>query len=814
MPVMRTKGGKVKRTRAHSPMRSRFKPIFKMLKSLFGAAMLVLALNAQAQFSIMGFVRNVTDKKKLPGATLQLDGSRTSTITDEFGFFRLDKIPVGDHTIVIRFLGYEEKVQPVNVQGSTTLDIDLAEVTTLTDEVVVLSTRANENTPTTYTNINAQAIQKQNFGQDLPFILNWTPSVVTTSDAGAGVGYTGIRIRGSDATRVNVTINGIPYNDSESQQTYWVDIPDVASSTQSIQIQRGVGTSSNGAGAFGASVNVQTNSLRTDPYADVITAFGSFNTQRYTLRAGTGLIDNKWTFDAKVSKITSDGYVERAASDLGSYYLSGGYYGKNTIVKAIAFGGSEKTYQSWYGVGEEDLITNRRMNYAGAIYDADGNISRYYDNQVDNYKQDNYQLHISQQLGKCWNANIAFHYTYGRGYYEEYHQGESFAGLGLPDVVLKDTILASSDVIVRKWLDNKFYGATYSVNYTRNKSIVVIGGAFNQYGNAQHYGEIIWAQYADKIPIRYQYYTGTAQKNDFNTYAKWNYNLTDALNTFVDLQYRHIDYQTKGIRDDQSPYDVNEKFDFFNPKVGLSYALSEKNVLYASYAVANREPNRSDYVDGEVKPKPEHLENLEVGLRKNATRYAFEVNYYLMNYTDQLVLTGALDNTGSPIRANVGKSYRTGIEASGIIHFSDRWAWNLNATLSANKNKDYVIVDENNITTIKNTSIILSPQLIGGSQLSWNAFRNFQATWLSKYVGKQYLDNTENDNLILASYFINDLRLTYQVNPKGMKEMGFSFLLNNLFDIKYSSNGAAYGSTPYYYPQAGRNFMVMMTLKF
>jgi len=785
-----------------------------MLRSFIAAAMLVLALNAQAQFSITGFVRDAASNKKLPGATLQLEGNQTSTTTDEFGFFRLNKVLAGDHTIVIRFLGYEKKSQSVNVLGNVTLDVDLTEVTTLTDEVVVLSTRANENTPTTYTNVNTQTIQKQNFGQDLPYILNWTPSVVTTSDAGAGVGYTGIRIRGSDATRVNVTINGIPYNDSESQQTYWVDIPDVASSTQSIQIQRGVGTSSNGAGAFGASVNVQTNSLRADPYADIITAFGSFNTQRYTIRTGTGLINDRWAFDAKISRITSDGYVERAASDLGSYYLSGGYYGKNTIIKAIAFGGSEKTYQSWYGIGEEDLVTNRRMNYAGAIYDANGNIARYYDNQVDDYKQDNYQLHVSQQLGMYWNANLALHYTYGRGYYEEYHQGESFAGLGLPDVVLKDTTLTSSDVVVRKWLDNKFYGVTYSANYIKDRSSIVIGGAFNQYGHAQHYGEIAWAQYADHIPIRYQYYTGSAQKNDFNTYAKWNYNLTGALNTFVDLQYRHIDYQTKGIRDDQRPYDVNEKFDFFNPKLGLSYTLSERNVLYASYAVANREPNRSDYLDGEVKPKPEHLENLEMGLRRNSIRYAFEVNYYLMNYTDQLVLTGALDNTGSPIRANVGKSYRTGLEASGIIRFSERWTWNLNATLSANKNKDYVIVDENSITTIKNTSIILSPQLIGGSQLSWNAFRDFQVTWLSKYVGKQYLNNNENDNLVLANYFINDLRLNYQIIPKGMKGIGFSLLVNNLLDMKYSSNGAAYGSTPYYYPQAGRNFMVMMTFKF
>ncbi|MEJ0054163.1 MAG: TonB-dependent receptor [Bacteroidota bacterium] len=784
-----------------------------MFKSILAVALLVLAYNANAQFSITGSVHDSKDNRKLAGATLQVDGNNVSTVTDEFGWFRIDKLSPGDHTVRVRFLGYDEKSETINLQADLALDFSMNEASTLTDEVVVVATRANDKTPTTFSNVSTQAIQKQNFGQDLPYILNWTPSVVTTSDAGAGVGYTGLRVRGSDASRVNVTINGIPYNDSESQGTYWVDIPDIASSTQSIQIQRGVGTSSNGAGAFGASLNVQTNSLRADPYTEIMTAAGSFNTQRYTLRAGTGLINNRWAFDGKVSKITSDGYVERAASDLNSYYLSGGYYGKNTMIKAIVFGGSEKTYQSWYGVDSATLATNRRMNYAGAIYGPDGSVIRYYDNQVDDYKQDHYQLHISQQLGKYWNANAALHYTYGRGYYEEYHQGESFANLGLPDVTLKDTTLSSSDVIVRQWLDNKFYGITYSLNYTKNKTNLVWGGAYNEYAQARHFGEVIWAQYADQVPIRYQYYQGTAQKNDFNTYAKWNYNLTEKLNTFVDLQYRHIDYKTSGIRDDQSSYDVNEKFDFFNPKFGLSYTLSEKNVLYGSYAVANREPNRSDFVDGDVKPRPEHLENLEMGWRRNTQRYVLELNYYLMNYTDQLVLTGALNNVGSPIRANVGKSYRTGLEASAVIRISSRWSWNVNATWSVNKNKDFV-VDENNLQVKKNTSIILSPGLIAGSQVTYSLLKNFQITWLAKHVGKQYLDNTETERLTLPSYVTNDLRFNYQILPKGMKEIGLSFLANNIFDAKYSSNGAVYGSTAYYYPQAGRNYMVMMTLKF
>jgi iron complex outermembrane receptor protein len=773
-----------------------------------------LADAALAQFSVTGYVRDTKGNRALAGATVQDEGGKGSAVTDELGWFRLDKLSSGLHSLHIRFLGYTDKLEELDIQGDTHLEITLEETSTMTDEVVITATRANEKTPTTFMNISRQTIQKQNFGQDLPFILNWTPSVVTTSDAGAGVGYTGIRIRGSDATRVNVTINGIPYNDSESQGTFWVDIPDIASSTQSIQIQRGVGTSTNGAGAFGASVNVQTNSLQADPYAEVMTAFGSFNTQRYTLRAGTGLINSHWAFDAKVSSISSDGYVERASSDLGSYYLSAGYYGKKTVIKAIVFGGHEKTYQSWYGVDGPTMAINRRMNFAGAIYAADGTISGYYDNQVDDYRQDHYQLHLSQQIGEYWNANASLHYTYGRGYFEEYHQAKAFKDLGLPDITLKDTTLTSSDVIVRQWLDNRFYGATYSFNYNKGKTSLVIGGAYNEYGNAKHYGEIIWAQYAGNIPIRYHYYDGIAQKSDFNTYAKWNYNLTEKLNTFVDLQYRRVDYKTSGTRDDQSPYDVNEQFNFFNPKAGLSYRLSEKNVLYTSYAVANREPNRSDYIDGTIKPRPEHLENFELGLRRTATRYGFEANYYLMNYTDQLVLTGQLDNAGYPIRANVGKSYRTGIELSGMIRISNRWSWNANATWSVNKNKDFVTIDENNMPVTKNTSIILSPGLIAGSQLTWNAFNRFQATWLSKYVDKQYLDNTQTETLTLSSYFINDLRFNYQILPKGMREIDFSLLLNNVLDVQYSSNGYAYGTSAYYYPQAGRNFMAMMTLKF
>jgi len=786
-----------------------------MFKSMMLAAVVLLSMSAKAQeFSIAGSVRDGKNNQVLAGATVQLENTVRISVTDEYGRFRFDKLASGDYSLVVKYLGFQPKTEKVSLTSNTDLTISLEESSQMTDEVVIYATRANEKTPTTFTNVSRQALQKQNFGQDLPLLLNWTPSLVTTSDAGTGIGYTGLRIRGSDATRINVTINGIPYNDSESQSTYWVDIPDVASSTQSVQVQRGVGTSTNGGSAFGGSVNLQTNSLQADPYAEGVIAGGSFNTQRYTMRAGTGLINNHWAFDGKVSKITSDGYVDRASSDLNSYYLSGGYYGKKTIIKAITFGGHERTYQSWNGNDQETIKTDRTFNSAGALYDSTGNVTGYYKNQVDDYRQDHYQLHLTQKIGDYWNANASLHYTYGRGYYENYYQGQSFSDYGLNNVIAGADTVTQSDMIVRKWLDNKFYGGTFSFNYDRNKTNLIIGGAFNQYGHAKHYGQIIWAQYASNSTIDGHYYDGNSQKNDFNIYAKWNYEISSAFNAFVDLQYRTVDYKTKGIEDGLVPYDFHDTFNFFNPKAGLTYTLSAKDVLYSSYSIANREPNRTDYLDGLVKPKSEHLGNLETGWRRTSNRYAFEANYYLMNYTNQLVLTGALDNVGNPVRSNVGKSYRTGVELSGAVRLSNRWTWNANVTYSLNKNKDFV-VDENNVSAKKNTTIVLSPGWIAGSQLSWSAFRNFQMTLLSKYVGKQYLDNTQTESLTLDSYFINDMRFNYTFTPKGMKELGFSLLVNNLFDVKYSSNGATYGDgVAYYYPQAGRNFMAMMTLKF
>lgn len=782
-----------------------------MFKLYAVLAAMLLSASAFAQSVITGTVRDTTNNQPLPGATVKVNNRTTAT--DESGKFRFDNLTPGTYALTVTFLGYKDRTVAVSVTDQTDIAVYLEESFQLTDELVVYATRANDKTPTTYTNVNQQSIQKQNFGQDMPFIMNWTPSLVTTSDAGAGIGYTGVRIRGSDATRINVTINGIAYNDSESQGTFWVNLPDIASSTQSVQIQRGVGTSTNGAGSFGGSVNVQTISQQRDPYAEVTFGGGSFNSQRVTVKAGTGLMNDHWTFDGRASKIKSDGYIDRASSDLDSYYFSGGYYGARTMVKAIVFGGQEITYQSWNGIDQETIKTNRTFNSAGALYGQDGSVTGYYDNEVDNYRQDHFQLHLTQKLNDYWNANVSLHYTYGRGYYENYKQGKAFAELGLDDVVLGDSTLTAGDFIIRKWLDNQFYGGTFSFNYERNKTAVTIGGAYNQYARAKHFGEIIWAQFASNSSIRDHYYDGESQKNDFNAYVKWNYALSPQWNAFVDLQYRNVQYETSGTDDDLTPYDFSDNLSFFNPKAGVSYSLGANDVLYASYAVANREPNRTDYVDGDVKPKPERLDNIEAGWRRNRENYSLELNYYLMNYTDQLVLTGKLDNVGNPIRANVGKSYRTGVEVSGVIRFFDALTWNANISVSANKNKDYVLDPEDGKT--RNTNIILSPAVIGGSQLAWSAFAGFQATLLTKFVGKQYLDNTETESLTLEPYLVNDVRLSYTLRPKHMRAIDLSLLVNNIFNEQYESNGATYGDgVAYYFPQAGTNFLAMVTLKF
>lgn len=818
-----------------------------MCKFFASVAMALLPLCSVAQYSLTGSVKDAESRQNLTGATVLLNEKQQVTIADELGRFSFTKLPPGTYSVTVKFIGFSDRTESVTLSNDADITIAMQPAAIITDAVVVSATRATDKTPTTYTTISKEKIQQQNFGQDLPLLLNWTPSVVTTSDAGAGVGYTGIRIRGSDPTRVNVTINGIPYNDSESLGTFWVDIPDIAASSQSIQIQRGVGSSTNGAGAFGGTISVQTNQRNDVPYAELINSYGSFNTHKHSLSFGTGLLNNHWVLDGRISKINSDGFIDRASSDLQSYYFSAGFFSGKTMLKAIVFGGKERTYQAWYGVPESRLKNDTEGMMATAADEGWNEIQTanllnsnsrtfnpyFYKNQVDDYKQDHYQLHFSQQFSSAVTFNAALHLTPGKGYYEEYRFNDSFAKYGIAPVVIGDSTVTSSDLIRRRWLDNKFYGFTYSLNFDKNNWNIIYGGAWNRY-DGDHFGEVIWAQ-VSPVPTEYRYYFNNGDKRDFNNYLKVNYQLGDNFNAYVDLQYRRVTYVIAGIENDQNPVPVNAEFNFFNPKTGVTYSISDRQQLYSSFSVGNREPVRDDFVNfpGSA-PKPETLHNLEMGYRGAGRRYSFQGNFYLMNYTNQLVLTGQVNNVGAFIRKNAGESYRMGIELQALVRLSDRLTWNANVTLSKNKIKEYsdVLQDYGDNYDLdppavverkyKNTDISFSPNVIGGSTLSYTPFRRAEVALLTKYVGRQFLDNTSNRERSLNPYFVNDVRLSYGWRPSFVQQITFSLLLNNILNEQYESNGYTWGylsgSTEhrqnYYFPQAGRNFMAMISIKF
>ncbi len=685
------------------------------------------------------------------------------------------------------------------------------------NEVVVSSTRANQKMGMAFTNVYQKELAKQNLGQDLPFLLNQLPSVVVNSDAGAGIGYTGIRIRGTDPTRINVTLNGIPYNDSESQGTYWVNMPDFASSAQSIQVQRGVGTSTNGAGAFGASININTLNFQKEASGESNVSIGSFNTIKTNLLATTGLLNNRFVVDARLSRINSDGYIDRASSALKSFYVSAGYYHKDNFIRLNIFSGHEKTYQAWEGVPQALLQTQRTYNpYT-------------YDNQVDNYQQDHYQLISSFKLNNRWTFNPTLHYTKGKGYYEQYREDQRLSSYGLLPVIIGGDTIKNTNLIRRKWLNNDFYGITYSFDYHSGKKLTAnIGGGWNQY-DGHHYGEIIWSQYASNSDIRYRWYHSYALKTDFNIYAKAYYQLNEALNFYGDLQVRTVAYDMNGIGDKRQDITQKSNYQFLNPKFGLNYQLSNNAALYASYAVGNKEPSRQDFVDNAPKaPLAEQLHDLEAGYRVSKKQWSMEANIYWMNYKNQLVLTGQVNGVGEAIRVNVPHSYRAGLELVGGIQINPKWKLSANATFSQNKIKHFTetIVnydgEADKVTHYQKTDISFSPNLIAGGQLSFNPTKNLELTWLSKYVGKQYMDNTSNNDRSLDAFFVNDLRVSYSIYPKIVKELNFSLLVNNIFNHLYEPNGYTYSyiydrqvtTENFYYPQAGTNFLLAVRVKF
>lgn len=667
------------------------------------------------------------------------------------------------------------------------------------DDVLVSAVRVTSKTPVTFSNMDKKEIKYRNLGQDIPVLMNYLPSVVTTSDAGGGIGYTGIRVRGSDATRVNVTINGIPYNDAESQGTFWVNMPDFASSVESLQLQRGVGTSTNGSGAFGASLNMLTDNYAYKANGEISNSFGSFNSHKHTVKFSTGLLNDHFEVAGRLSVLKSDGYVDRASSDLKSYFLQGTYVGKTTLIKALVFGGTEKTYQSWNGIDEATLNSDRTFNSAGMYTDEAGNI-RFYDNETDNYQQDHYQLHWSESLSDKWSTNLALHYTKGKGYYENYKEDASMTDYNLNPVGAIET----TDLVRQKWLDNDFYGTTFSVKYKDEKLDVIFGGGWNKY-EGDHFGKVIWARYASQSELGDHYYDDFSTKTDGNVFAKANYQLTDKLSFYGDLQYRNVKYKA----DSYETGVVDDNFNFFNPKAGLNFEINQKNNLYFSYARANREPNRTDYEGGNV--KPEKLNDFELGWRFNSEKFQLNSNFYYMGYKDQLILTGRLDDVGAPIRSNTDKSYRLGFEFDAAISLSEKIILRPNFTLSSNKNVDLAVEGQNYGTT----KIAYSPEVIAGNIIVYSPIESLHISLLQKYVGEQYMNNIELPEAKLADYFVNDLNVSFEIKPKSVfKSIMITGLVNNILDKKYVSNGAMWDIYPYYYPQAGINFLAGLTLKF
>lgn len=676
------------------------------------------------------------------------------------------------------------------------------------DDVLVSAVRVTSKTPVSFSNMDKKEIKYRNLGQDIPVLMNYLPSVVTTSDAGNGVGYTGIRVRGSDATRVNVTINGIPYNDAESQGTFWVNMPDFASSVESLQLQRGVGTSTNGAGAFGASLNLLTDSYANKATGEISSSAGSFNTFKNTVKFSTGLLNDHFEIAGRLSTIKSHGFIDRASSDLKSYFLQGTYVGKTTLIKALVFGGTEKTYQSWNGIDGETLNTNRTFNSAGMYTDEAGNV-RFYDNETDNYNQDHYQLHWSESISDKWSTNLAFHYTKGKGYYENYKEDEPVEGYGpiQPTKTVDDgngNLIPVTDLIRQKWLDNDFYGTTFSAKYVTEKLNVILGGGWNKY-EGDHFGKVIWAQYSDQSTLGDHYYDDYSSKTDGNIFAKANYQFTEKLSFYGDLQYRRVRYKANSAETGL----VDDTFNFFNPKAGLNYAFNEKNTLYFSYARANREPNRTDYEGGNV--KPEKLNDFELGWRFNSEKFQLNSNVYYMGYKDQLILTGRLDDVGNPIRANTEKSYRLGFEFDATIALSEKFTLRPNFTISSNKNVDLAVDGEYYGTT----KIAYSPEVIAGNVIVYKPIERLYLSLLQKYVGEQYMNNIELPAAKLADYFVNDFNASYEIKPKTIfQSITITALVNNIFDKKYVSNGYMWDVYPYYYPQAGTNFLIGLNLKF
>lgn len=684
--------------------------------------------------------------------------------------------------------------------------------------VQVVSTRADNKTPMAFSTLSQQDIKKVNFGLDLPYVLALTPSITTTSDAGNGIGYTSLRVRGTDPSRINITANGIPVSDAESSTTFWVNMADFTSSLQSIQIQRGVGTSTNGAGAFGGTINMQTENIGVNPFVGIDLSAGSYYSHRETVRFGTGLINNHWGLQGRLSNIGTKGYLDRASAKLNSYFLQGGYFNDKTMVKFITWNGTEETYHAWnYTSKYEQSLYGRRYNSCGEYYDDNGNV-HYYKDQTDNYHQQNYQLIWNQTFSPLWTLNVAAHYTHGDGYYDEYKSNKNLQDYGLSDSKYK------TDLTRQKKMKNDFYGAIASVMYDNQAGLqAILGGGWNQY-DGDHFGLVKWVKAPQKVFYPgYEYYRNNAKKTDGNIYAKFNYELYHGLNAYLDLQYRHIDYKIQNPNDwyiENRNYDyvINDKFDFFNPKAGFNYQIDSHNKVYASFAISHKEPVRNNYqnywgtIDSKEnkneKPVAERLNDLEFGYKYQSRLFSAGVNFYYMNYKNQFVLTGDLDDIGEAKTKNFDKSYRMGMELEAAYAPVDWFRWDINATFSKNKVKNMtVVLDDGTVANLGNCDLAFSPSTILNNIFTFK-YAGFNASIQSQYVSKQNLTNTgmstynnykedgsfdQAVDMFLKEHFTTNVDLSYNFNLHclGLKNGTVGITLYNIFNSKYDNNGWA-----------------------
>ena len=764
--------------------------------------------NAQT-FTLKGKVVD-ENNESLSGATILVKEPKKGTSTDFDGKFSVN-LPKGNYTIQVSFIGYKTVFKEIFLTKSDEINFNLLPNSTVLEEVLVSAVRASADVPVTFSNLSKREIAKRNLGQDIPILLNYMPSVVSSSDAGAGIGYTYMSVRGSNGEKINVTINGIPYNDPESHGTFWVNLSDFASSTENLQLQRGVGTSTNGSGAFGASLNILTDALSKEAFGEISNSFGSFGTRKHTVKFSTGKLNDHIEIAGRLSNIYSDGYIDRAFADLKSYYLQGSYTDENTLIKAVTFGGKEITYQAWAGLDATQLETDRKQNpYT-------------YENEVDDYQQNHYQLHWNEKLNKSWSTNLALNYTKGAGFFEQFKEEEAASDFN-------NLIVDGTDVIVRRWLDNDFYVVNFNTNYKTDKLNFISGISYSRY-TGDHFGEVIWGErLAENTNIRDRYYFSDAKKTDFSIFAKATFKINTRLSGYADVQGRFVNYQTEGITSDLANINVDASFNFFNPKFGLTYKINDYNNLYTSFAVANREPKRNDFESGVT--TPETLNDLEFGWRLKKENIKLNTNIYYMDYKNQLVLTGAIDDVGAPIRTTSGNSYRLGLEIDADLTLSDKFSMKPNVAFSSNKNKNLIAQIDGKLENLGNTNLSFSPDIVVGNIFLYNPLENLQISFLSKFVGKQFMSNfssTVSSNDVLDSFFTSDLNVVYEIKPaKIFKSVVFSALINNLFNTEYVDRGyyytyddtwsAANQTTTLdgagYYPQATRNFLVGVTFKF